>query len=151
LVMHALLIALLMAAVFTAGPLLAGPTLYRALGGSDGALAAALAYSNVVFVGALAVWLVNALASVLRGSGQMVIPAAIVVSGELLHLGLAPALIFGLGPFPQLGVSGAGLSLVASFILRAAALAFYVLTRQSVLTPTFGASRLRGSLFWEIL
>src|SRR5438552_10652722 len=47
LVVHALVIAFVMAAVFTAGPLLAGPTLYRALGGSGGGLEAALACSHV--------------------------------------------------------------------------------------------------------
>src|SRR5437773_2163340 len=49
LVVHALAIALVLGAAFTVGMLWGGPRLYRAMGGTDGALAAALTYSNVVF------------------------------------------------------------------------------------------------------
>src|SRR5438045_3095998 len=90
---HAVVIGLVMAALFTAGALAGGAALYRAMGGDGEALAAAIAYSNVVFGGAVAVWLVNVLASVARGSGQMVVPAVVIVAGELLHVALAPALI----------------------------------------------------------
>src|SRR5213595_2595144 len=51
LVVHALAIALVLGAAFTVGMLWGGPRLYRAMGGTDGALAAALTYSNVVFAG----------------------------------------------------------------------------------------------------
>ena len=54
LALHALVIALGLGAVFTLGALLGGPVLYRAMGGSGPPLAAALAYSNVVFGGAVA-------------------------------------------------------------------------------------------------
>ena len=56
---HALLIATVMGAGFTGALVLGGPALYRAMGGTGGALAAALAYSNIVFGGAIAVWLWN--------------------------------------------------------------------------------------------
>src|SRR6266567_4487047 len=53
LVLHALLIAGAMGVLFTAGALWGGPALYRAMGGTGEALAAALAYSNIVFAGAI--------------------------------------------------------------------------------------------------
>src|SRR5438034_674062 len=71
LVVHALAIALVLGAAFTVGMLWGGPRLYRAMGGTDGALAAALTYSNVVFAGAGAFWLFNTLGSVLRGAGRL--------------------------------------------------------------------------------
>ena len=43
-------------------------------------LAAALAYSQVVFSGALSFWLLNTLASVVRGTGNMLLPA---LAGEV--------------------------------------------------------------------
>ena len=49
LVLHALLIALGMGGLFTLGVLTGGPALYRAMGAGGAALAAALAYSNVIF------------------------------------------------------------------------------------------------------
>src|SRR5205807_277202 len=71
--------------------------------------------------------------------------------GELLHLALAPALIFGLGPIPALGVSGAGMSLVTSYALRAAALGGYLLARRAGVSLSIGRLRLQRSMFWEIL
>ena len=153
LVTHSLVLSVVMSAIFTAGVLLGGPSLFHFMGGngSPAVLSAAVAYASVVFAGALAIWLVNALASLLRGSGEMVVPAVVIVAGELLHIGLAPLLIFGLGPFPALGVSGAGLSLVTSYGLRAIALGSYVLARRAAVSLPIGALRLRRDLFWEIL
>ena len=47
------------------------------MGGSGASLGAALAYSNVVFAGAILVWTFNSLASVIRGSGNMLVPAIV--------------------------------------------------------------------------
>jgi MATE family, multidrug efflux pump len=151
LVVHALVIALVMSAAFTGALLTGGPALFRAMGGSGGALTAAITYADVVFKGAVAVWLVAALSAALRGAGQMTLPAAVVVGGELLHVALAPCLVFGLGPFPALGVAGAGASLVTSYSLRALALLACVLSGRTAVRLPAGAPRLRPSLFWDVL
>src|SRR5204862_6322880 len=54
---HAVVIALGMAALFSAAALGGGPRLYRAMGGTGASLAAALQYSHVIFGGAVAYWL----------------------------------------------------------------------------------------------
>src|SRR6266850_2508584 len=99
---------LLRLAALTVGMLWGGPPLYRAMGGTGGALAAALTYSNVVFAGAGAFWLFNTLGSVLRGAGNMGLPAVVVVVGGAFLVVLSPALIWGWGPLPRLGSAGAG-------------------------------------------
>jgi MATE family, multidrug efflux pump len=151
LVTHSLLIGLLMSVLFTAGTLAGGPALFHALGGTGAALQAALTYSRIVFAGAVAVWLTAVFSSVLRGTGQMTIPAIVVVAGELLHMVLGPCLVFGLGPFPALGVAGAGTSLVISNAARAAALGIYVLGGRGAVRLPQGLPRLRLDLFWDIL
>jgi len=143
LVQHALLIGVTLAAAFSLGLLTLGESLYRALGGEGQALAAALAYSTIIFSGALAVWLVNVLASVLRGSGEMQFPALVIVLGEVLHVMLAPSLIFGLGPFPALGVRGAALSLVTSYVLRSVALGVFLFSGRSHLRLAIGTPQPR--------
>src|SRR5215470_12005237 len=100
LVLHATVIALAMGAIFTVAVLAFGPALYAAMGGVGGAARAAVAYSNVVFAGAVAVWLFNTLANVVRGTGNMALPAALVVIGAVVVLVTAPALILGWGPIP---------------------------------------------------
>src|SRR5882724_12956990 len=117
LVLHALVIAVAFGAAFTVGMLWGGPPLYRAMGGTGGALAAALTYSNVVFAGAGAFWLFNTLGSVLRGTGNMRLPAVVGVAGGAVLLLLSPALIWGWGPLPRLGIAGAGVAVVTYYLL----------------------------------
>jgi putative MATE family efflux protein len=151
LAVHALVIALVMGAVFSAGVLLGGPALYRAMGGTGGALDAALTYSNIVFAGALAPWLFNTLVSVVRGTGNMTMPALLVLGGSAVHLILCPALVFGWGPLPRLGVAGAGVAVVVNFSLTSAVVITYLASGRALVTLGLRGVRLRGVLFWEIL
>jgi putative MATE family efflux protein len=151
LTLHALVIAGVMGLIFTTGALWGGPVLYRAMGGRHEALSAALTYSNVVFAGALSVWLFNTLASVVRGTGNMLLPAGIVLAGGGLTLLLSPALILGWGPVPPLGIAGAGLALVAYYTLGSVILLVYLSSGQSLASLRFSGIRLQWVLFWEIL
>jgi putative MATE family efflux protein len=109
-VFHAIALAIICGALFTIGTALGGPALYRALGGHDGALDAALKYSNYLFAGAVPVWIVNLQAAALRGSGNVRVPATVTLVGALVMIPLSPILIFGLGPLPGLGIGGAGIA-----------------------------------------
>ena len=149
LVRHALALAAALGLLFTAAVLLAGPLLYRALGGSAGALAEALTYSNTVFVGAPLIWIVNLLAAALRGAGNVRVPALVTLSGALVLVALSPALIFGLGPFPAFGIAGAGLAVIAYYLAASAALVGYMASGRAGLRLRRG--RLEWRLFADIL
>jgi putative MATE family efflux protein len=151
LVIHALVIAAGMAAAFTLLILLCGERIFRLLGGSGETLAQALAYSNIVFAGALAVWMANTLSSVLRGTGNMLVPALALIGAALIHLPLSGSLVLGLGPMPKLGIAGAGIAYVATFALAALFMAAVVFRRSSPLRPKPGDLRLERRLFLEIL
>jgi Na+-driven multidrug efflux pump len=126
-----------------------GPTLYTALGGRDGSLLAALAYSNVVFGGTALVWLMNALASVIRGTGNMFLPSLAVCIGVAVLIPLSPCLIFGVGPFPALGIAGGGVAVLATTGLTTAILGWYILSGRNLVRLRW--SRLRWPLFGDIL
>ena len=121
------------------------------MGGAGPTLDAAIAYSNVVFAGAVAYWLVNTLGAVVRGTGNMVLPAAVMVASALIYIGLSPALILGWGPFPRLGIAGAGAASVASFGLGVLALGAFLFSGRSLVPLTLRGVRLRRALFWDIL
>ncbi len=110
LVFHAIVLAALMGALFTAGVTLGGPALYTAMGGRDGSLSAALIYSGTLFAGSIPAWIVNFLACAMRGVGNVRAPALVTLIGGAVTVVASPALIFGFGPIPRLGLSGAGLS-----------------------------------------
>ena len=120
LIIHGLVIACCMAALFTLVFLVAGPRFYALMGGNGSILAAAVEYSTAIFAGALAYWLLSTLTSVVRGTGQVGLLATVYVAAEVLHVLLVPALVFGVGPIPPLGTTGAGIATVTSFSLSTA-------------------------------
>ncbi len=149
LVIHALVISLAMGLFFAVTVIAFGPLLYTALGGRDGSLAAALTYSNIVFAGTPLVWLMNGLASVIRGTGNMLVPSLAVCLGVVLLIPLSPVLIFGLGPVPGLGIAGGGVAIVLTSLLTAFVLGAYVLSGRNVVT--FRWTRLSWPFFADIL
>jgi putative MATE family efflux protein len=149
LVLHALVINGVLGALFSALLLLFGPSLYRALGGEGASLDAALSYSNVVFAGCVLLWVMNALASVIRGTGNMLVPALVTCGGVVLLIPLSPCLIFGIGPFPALGVAGGGAALLLYYAGGIAVLAWYIASGRNL--AGFRLVRLRWPLFRSIL
>ena len=148
---HALVIALAMAALFTASLLGAGSALYRAMGGSGASLDAALAYSQVIFGGAVSYWLYNILGAVVRGSGNMALPATVMVGNAAVYLVLSPALILGWGPLPRLGIAGAAVASVTAFAIGSLVLGIHLASGRSLVTLRLAPIRLRWSLFRDIL
>ncbi|CAO3436730.1 MATE family efflux transporter [Azospirillum doebereinerae] len=146
---HALVLACALGILFTVAALLAGPILYRAMGGTGPALTAALTYSGVVFAGSIPIWITALLSSTLRGAGNVKVPALVISSGTVILILLSPALIFGWGPIPQLGVAGGGAAVVIYYIFAALALMLYLRSSRSPLK--LGIVPLRARLFKDIL
>lgn len=146
---HAVWLACILAALFSCLMLLAGPAIYRAMGGSGAVLEAAIAYSTVAFSGALSIWMLNLLCNVVRGTGNMGVPAAVIVASVLGHIVISPILIFGFGPIPALGVAGAGWGLVTSFGAGSVFLLAYLRRPRSLVRLSFHGVRFQWALLGE--
>jgi putative MATE family efflux protein len=149
LVLHAVVINIALGLVFSVVMLAFGRPIYRAMGGTGGELEAALAYSNVVFASNVLLWLMNGLASAIRGTGNMIVPALVTCVGVILLVPLSPLLIFGYGPIPAFGIAGGGWALVVFYVGSTAILAWYILSGRNLARFRFG--RLRWPLFSGIL
>ncbi|MEQ8348423.1 MAG: MATE family efflux transporter [Sneathiellaceae bacterium] len=128
-----------------------GPALYGAMGLSGAALEAAVDYGALVFGGAVLVWLMNLLANTIRGTGNMLVPALAIVAGEACHLALSPALILGWGPFPEMGVAGAAIGVLAAYGVGAALLLAWLASPRALLRLQPGLVRLRAAPVRAIL
>lgn len=148
---HAFAVAVVLAGIFSVGMLIGAPSLFHWMGGRGEVLAAALAYSNVAFGGAISVCMLNLLGNVIRGTGNMTLPAAVILGGVLMHVVLSPALIFGWGFFPALGTAGAGWGLVTSFGAGSLLLFAYLRSPRSLVKLTLRGVALKWELFAEIL
>jgi putative MATE family efflux protein len=148
-VAHALVIAVAGGLAFTLLLLGFGDALYGLLGGQGEALAQALAYSHVLFAGAVGVWLANTLASVLRGSGNTLAPAVALAVAAMVQVPLCGALTLGWGPFPRLGITGAAIAYVSAFFV--ASFLMGVLVWRGGLRPGQAHWRPEWRVFREIL
>jgi putative MATE family efflux protein len=151
LVWHALIINGTLGLICTAGVLTFGKSLYLALGGEAASLDAALAYSNIIYAGAVLLWIMNALASAIRGTGNMMLPATVICGGALLLIPISPCLIFGWGPFPRMGIAGGATALVGYYVFGIVLQGLYLLAGRSVLRPRLAGMRLQSRLFGAIL
>jgi len=104
-----------------------------------------------VFAGAVLVWIFNSLSAIIRGTGNMTIPAVVSCTGSIVLIPLSPLLIFGCGPVPALGIAGGAVALLAYYLLGSIALAAYLWSPRSLLRPAISHLRFRWAEFREIL
>ena len=150
LVFHAFLLALAIAAIFSTVFLLGAPFLFRSMGGRDEMLADALSYANVALGGAVVICVLNLLANAVRGTGNMSLPASVLVGCVVVHIALAPMLIFGFGPLPALGPAGAGWGIVIPFGGGSILMIWYLRSR-AIVRLRFRGVTPRWELFADIL
>ena len=96
-----------------AGHLLSRPLL-SALGASSAVLDNGTVYMQVYFWGSIALMINFMLSSALNGAGDTLTPLIALIFINAAHVLLEWLLIFGVGPFPTLGVAGAAWAVVIS-------------------------------------
>jgi putative MATE family efflux protein len=151
LIWSAVAITVVLGAITTVAALLWGPRLYALMGGREGSLAAAVTYSTLVFAGAVPLWLFNSFAAVIRGTGNMFFPATVVIAGAFILVPISPLLIFGLGPFPRLGIAGGAAAVLLYYVVGCVIFASYIWSGRGVLKPAALPPRLSWAPMRDIL
>lgn len=151
LALHAVVIGVLAGAMTSVLLILFGSTLYRFLGGSGEVLAEASRYSGVLFSGAVLIWLVNTLASILRGTGDMRVPSIALLVIAIVQIVLGGALGLGIGPVPRLGMVGVALGQIVAMGAGVVFLLWWLVSGNARLRLGWRGVKLRGELFADIL
>src|SRR5207245_8646933 len=136
---HALLIGICFGLTFMLGMLIFGSRLLELLGGRGNVLAQAMAYVQIFFGGAVVPWLMNTMAGVLRGTGNMKLPSLMMLSSAVCQVILGGTLGLGLGPVPQFGMRGVAAGSLIAYIVSIAVMGWYLFSGRARVIP-----RIRG-------
>jgi Na+-driven multidrug efflux pump len=148
---HALLISLCFGLVFMVGMLMFGPQLLALLGGRGLVLAHASGYVQVFFGGAVLPWLMNSMAGILRGTGNMKLPSMLILNSALLQVILGGTLGLGLGPVPQLGMRGVATGALIAYTISISVMGWYLFSGRARVLPKLRGLQVSRAMFADIL
>jgi putative MATE family efflux protein len=148
---HALLIGISFGLTFMLGMLIFGPHLLQVLGGRGNVLAQATAYVQIFFGGAVLPWLMNTCAGILRGTGNMKLPSAMILNSAVCQIILGGTLGLGLGPIPQFGMRGVAAGSLTAYVISISVMGWYLFSGRARVVPKIGGLRIHRAMFFDIL
>ncbi|PIS99665.1 cation transporter [Bradyrhizobium nitroreducens] len=151
LAMHAMLIGISFGLVFMLGMLIFGPKVLEMLGGRGDVLTHAIAYTQVFFGGAVLPWLLNTMAGVLRGTGNMKLPSFLILNSAAWQIVLGGTLGLGLGPVPQFGMRGVAAGALIAYSMNICIMGWVLFSGRARVTPKLRGLRIQWAMFFDIL
>jgi putative MATE family efflux protein len=124
--------------------------IFRQLGANEEVMPMVTSYMSIWYYGNLTVALGMTCNNLLIASGSTKSASAMMMGGMLLNVALDPLFIFGLGPFPAMGISGAALATVIAQALSGGAQLVILHFRFHLLTASVFHFRLLKSA-WKII
>ncbi|MBU3742788.1 MAG: MATE family efflux transporter [Candidatus Kapabacteria bacterium] len=110
----------------------------------------AMQYMSTLFLGLVGNFMTFQISAIVRSTGNTVYPMVILLSTTVINAIVAPFLIFGIGPFPQMGMMGAGLATASAQLAGATLSLWAMLTGKAGIRPDTTHRRLRGDVLLRI-
>ncbi|WP_291688464.1 MATE family efflux transporter, partial [Bradyrhizobium sp.] len=121
------------------------------LGGRGNVLAGAVGYSQIFFGGAVLPWLMNSMAGVLRGTGNMKLPSLMILCSAVCQIILGGTLGLGLGPIPQFGMRGVASGSLIAYATSISVMGWYLFSGRGRVVPRVRGLRIQWAMFVDIL
>jgi Na+-driven multidrug efflux pump len=121
------------------------------MGGRDAVLHEALKFSQIYFCGVTMIWVMNSLVGILRGTGNMWLPSAIVFASAACQIVFGGILSLGLFGVPQLGIRGIAIGQLSGAAVGVLVMGWYVLSGRSRVSLFVANFRFHSEMFADIL
>jgi putative MATE family efflux protein len=106
---QSIILGLAVGAVVGLTGILFAPNLLRLMGADEGVVSTGTRFARVMIGASGGVTLLFMVNSIFRGAGDAAIAMRVLWIANAVNITLGPCLIFGIGPFPRLGVTGAAI------------------------------------------
>jgi len=107
---QAIIVGIVMSVVFGVAGLIWAPDLLRLMGADEQTIAEGAMYTRILYGGMIVIMLLFLNSAIYRGVGDAARAMKAVWLANAINLVLDPLLIFGIGPFPELGLTGAAIA-----------------------------------------
>jgi putative MATE family efflux protein len=137
--------------VFAFAGAVGAPQILRIMGAEPGVVEQGAVYTAVILGSSVAIFQLFLLNAVFRGAGDAAVALRVLVYSNGLNIVLDPCLIFGLGPFPELGLLGAA---IATTVGRTAGVVYqlWILFRGTGRIRVLPAQmRLNLAVMWQLI
>jgi putative MATE family efflux protein len=110
--MQSLLIALIVTVIISIAGIIFADDILRLMGASEAVVKEGTVFTRIMMGGSLAIILLFLINGIFRGAGDAAMAMKSLWLASLLNIILCPLLIYGYGPFPELGLKGAAIATV---------------------------------------
>jgi len=148
---HAVVSAVLVSFVIGIPGFLYADDILRIMGASSSAIDNGGSYTSLMLGANVVISLLFVLNAVFRGAGNAAIAMRILLFANLFNIILDPCLIYGWGPFPELGVKGAAIATITGRGMAVVLQFFYLFTNRSRVLIVFSKLRYESEILRGII
>ncbi|MFK7862765.1 MAG: MATE family efflux transporter, partial [Pseudohongiellaceae bacterium] len=107
---QAMWLGVLVSAIVGVIGILFAPNILMAMGADDRVLAIGVPYTRLMFAGSFTILFLFLINGIFRGAGDATLAMRALTLANCINIVLDPCLIYGYGPFPELGLTGAAVA-----------------------------------------
>ena len=96
-------------------------------------------------------WLMNTMAGILRGTGNMKLPSLMMLSSAVCQIILGGTLGLGLGPIPPFGMRGVAAGSLIAYLISISVMGWYLFSGRARVVPKIRGLRIQWAMFFDIL